>query len=475
MFLYYVQLRGITMITINEYKLGNESYYERIIEIDDNDTTVDIIRPRAVVVSRKGQPYYLNYDSNMKVQSDAFSYINNVLSEKSVNTQIKAHVALKFLFAFEELIRKSLADFLPEDVVSLKYFLHGYNPQGQTYTLNLSTIRSNDTVNGYLSVYRSYLQYLGIENHPLFQTTGKISPLHKTDETYNAKNVAYRMNDRKSKKFIEVPKYISIDEFTQILEYVRNEKNLMAEIIIRLMFQCGLRIGEVLGLTADDLVMENASNLPRCGFSGTNNGYVPIAYIRNRVSDAKDQNAKSCMKVISKKQYQTDEYNLYNNGYQFVVVPQDLFDLIDEYIEEAHSKARETCHDRYYQRTIADRVRPSDKYEDDNYYIFINSIGTPISASTWNNTLRNIFSAVGIPVDQDKRKSNLNHRFRHGFAMFNVQYRGVNTVKLAELLRHSSLGSVMCYFQPTISDQIELKTAAIESMYEVIPDLKRSE
>lgn len=30
----------------------------------------------------------------------------------------------------------------------------------------------------------------------------------------------------------------------------------------------------------------------------------------------------------------------------------------------------------------------------------------------------------------------------------------------------------MCYFQPTISDQIELKTAAIESMYEVIPDLK---
>ena len=101
MFFYYVQLGDEIMITINEYKLGNESYYERIIQIDDNDTTVDIIRPRAVVVSRKGQPYYLNYNSNMKVQSDAFSYINCVLSEKSANTQIKAHVALKFLFAFE--------------------------------------------------------------------------------------------------------------------------------------------------------------------------------------------------------------------------------------------------------------------------------------------------------------------------------------------------------------------------------------
>ena len=209
------------MITINEYKLGNKSYYERIVKIDDNDATVDTIRPRAVVVSRKGRPYYLNYDSDMQVQSNAFSYINSVLSEKSVNTQIKAHVALKFLFAFEELIRKSLADFLPEDVVSLKYFLHGYSPQGQIYTMNLSTIRSNDTVNGYLSVYRSYLQYLGIEKHPLFQTSGRISPLRQTSDNSNFKTVNYSMNDRKSKKFVEVPKYISVDEFVRILEYVR--------------------------------------------------------------------------------------------------------------------------------------------------------------------------------------------------------------------------------------------------------------
>ena len=95
----------------------------------------------------------------MKVLSDALSFINYVLSDYSLNTQIRAHVALKFLFAFEELIRKSLVDFLPEDVVSLKYFLHGYNPQGQTYTLNLSTILSNYTVNGYKSEYRSYIQY----------------------------------------------------------------------------------------------------------------------------------------------------------------------------------------------------------------------------------------------------------------------------------------------------------------------------
>lgn len=55
------------MITINEYKTGNESYYEKIVRIDGNDISTDIIRPRAVVIPRNGRSYYLNYDSNMKV------------------------------------------------------------------------------------------------------------------------------------------------------------------------------------------------------------------------------------------------------------------------------------------------------------------------------------------------------------------------------------------------------------------------
>lgn len=463
------------MITINEYKTGNESYYEKIIDIDGKEVSTEIIRPRAVVVPRNGRAYYLNYDSNMHVKSDAFAYVNNVLAENSANTQIKAHAALKFLYAFEEIVGKSLVDFLPEDVISLKYFLHGYRPEGQIYTLNLLTVRSNDTVNGYLSVYRGYLQYLGIDNHPLFQTSGKITRSFQTIDNSLHKSVSYKTNDRKPKKVVEVPQYISVEEFVRILEHVRKNYDLMTEIIIRLMFQCGLRIGEVLGLTADDLVMEDVQNLPRRDAYEYKDTYIPIAYLRNRTTDEKYQNAKSCMKVISQKQYDSEEYNLYNNGYQFVVIPHDLFDLIDTYIEEAHVAARESSHDRYYEKTIADRVRPADEFEDDNYYVFINSIGAPLSASSWNATLREIFAECGITTDRDKRKKGLNHRFRHGFAMFNVQYCGVNATKLADLLRHNSLGSVMCYFRPTISDQIELKTASIEAMYEAIPELKRSE
>lgn len=410
----------------------------------------------------------------MEVQSGAFAYVNQSMQLFSYNTRIKANEALKFLLAFEELFGKPLADFTPDDVTSLKYFLHGYSPDGQIYSFDLITIRSNDTVNGYLSVYRGFLKYLGVEKHPIFVTTGKLSRPYSASSGAFGQSGTYRVSDRKASRPVEVPKYISVDEFVRILEYVRKHYDPMTEIIIRLMYQCGLRLGEVLGLTADDLVVENIEHLQKRDCYKYRDKYVPVAYIRNRVSDAKYQHAKTCMKVVSRKQYSSQDYTTYFYGYQFVVVPQDLFDMINDYIEKEHVAAREHFHDRYYKKTIADRTREADEFEDVNYYVFINSIGTPISDSTWNDRMRDIYRAVGIQVDQNRRKSNLNHRFRHGFAMFNVQYCHVNEVKLADLLRHRSTAAVMCYYTPTISDQIELKTKATEDMYEAIPQLRRT-
>lgn len=462
------------MTIITEYKNGNDSYYEISTMSESGAVYKSYIHPRAVIVPRKGRDYYLLYNSNMEVLHDAFDYINRFLQGKATNTLIRAHSAMKFLAAFEEIIGKSLEKFTYQDITSLKYFLHGYSPKGQIYELNLITTRTNDTVNGYLSVYRSYLKFKEINEHPLFNTTERIKKISPGFREKNTRGVNYSSNERAYTKPVEVPKYISVDEFVRILEYVRARYDIMTEIIIRLMFQCGLRIGEVLGLTAEDLVMENVERLPRRDAYRFKDRYIPIAYLRNRVSDSKDQRAKGCMKVVSRKQYETADYKLYNNGFQFVVVPQDLFDLINEYIEDKHIKARELSRDRYYKKTIADRVEKGNEYDDDNYYVFINSIGTPISASSWNDRMRDIYKATGIEVDRNRRKNNLNHRFRHGYAMFNIQYCHVEPTILADLLRHGSLESVMCYYNPTISDQIKLKNAFVEDMYERIPELRRT-
>lgn len=455
------------MISITECKSGNTTYYKKTVTRADGEIIQSsYIYYKAVTVSKNGIDYFLIYDSKMKVKSDAFTYVNQILSSKSRNTQIKAHEALKFLYSFEEIIGKELGDFTPSDVDNFKYFLHGYTPQGNELTINSSSVRGNDTVNEYLSVYRGYLQHLGITSHCLFTPVGR----HKIiipDPSYIFRNTGYDKNDATPKHAIEVPKYITVEKFVEILEYVREHYSLREEIIIRLMYQCGLRIGEVLGLTADDLVMEQLDD-------GT---YAPMAYLRNRLTDKPYQHAKSCMQIVSRKQYQTQQYNTLNFGYQFVIVPQDLFDLINKYIEDAHSSARDNVKSnvRYMKKTVADRVRPTDEFEDINYYIFLNSIGTPLSIDSWNRIIRDIFRAVGIHVDKGTRKNNLNHRFRHGFAMFHAIYLNTKAKELARQLRHSDIGTVMCYYNPTITQQVKLKTDFADALYKEIPSLQREE
>lgn len=246
----------------------------------------------------------------------------------------------------------------------------------------------------------------------------------------------FKTNEKIPKFAIEVPKYISVEEFERIIIEIIANYSIREEIIVRLMFQCGLRLGEVLGMTSDDLVMEEIDG-----------AYVPVLYIRNRYSDQPFQNAKTCMKVPDRKLYRSKDYKTNGYGYQTVIIPEDLYNLINDYIEIAHVAAREHKTENYNHSTIADRVRKPEPYEDDNYYIFINSLGRPLSQISWNNIIRKIFKTVGIPVDKETRSNNLNHKFRHGFAMFNVQYLHCNELQLKDRLRHHSIQSVAAYFK----------------------------
>lgn len=54
-----------------------------------------------------------------------------------------------------------------------------------------------------------------------------------------------------------IPAYISQDEFVRMVQKCREKDDLRMECIIRLMYQSGLRIGEVLGLTFEDIIEEN--------------------------------------------------------------------------------------------------------------------------------------------------------------------------------------------------------------------------
>lgn len=452
------------MIIVREKHNNNEIFFEREIIENKKSISIDEIYFRSFVKEKDGFTYLMLYDLNMSPISEAFGFLNFNKISQSVNSRIKSLQALKLLYCYQFIVNKELEDFTVADLNGLKYFLKGFSPKGQSISFELISSRNNETINSYLSIYRQFLTYLGKENKVINKKAPKTTFLSLPDSDVDYKVDKYYINEKVPKKIIEVPRYTSVEEFQNIITLIRKNYSIREEILVRLMFQCGLRIGECLGITADDLVMEKIDDI-----------FVPILYIRNRVSDKPYQHAKTCMKVINRKQYNSKEYKIKGYGYQYVIVPEDLFDSINEYIEEAHLAAREKKHNDYYKFTIADRVRKDEPYEDDNYYVFINSLGRPLSSTSWNNIIRSIFIACNIPIDTEVREHNLNHRLRHGFAMFNIQYLGCKELELKERMRHNSLQSIAYYFRPTTSDAIKIKTDFTKSLYEIIPELKRGD
>lgn len=435
------------MIAITEQKKGNEISYRMSIKNGNMEKLVGTIHIRTAEVLIDNRMYYILYDENMDPDEELFEFVNKEMGNQSDNSKSKALHALKYLRSFEEIISKSIVEFTRFDADNLSSFLKGRSYKGEETAFYGLTERSPETVNGYLSLYRSYVKYKGIAEHPLLEQ-------RFNNSRFNSKNSVIKQ-PYKVKQAIPVkesiPMYISLEQYISIINYVRQEGLLFAECIIRLMYDAGLRIGEVLGLTDEDL-------------QETDEGFV--LYIRNRTSDSLDQNAKTCIKVFSKDMYETEEYNTMFAGYQLAPISEELFELIDKYFDTERNGVIKKHPENYEKSAVADTVSGTGEK---NSYIFLNRQGRPYSKATWNNLLREIFKACDISLDKGTRKHNLNHRFRHGAAMYRVQYLHMDILDLAVFLRHKSTSSVMKYYRPTVSDQIRIKERYEKALHKHIP------
>ena len=62
------------MITITEKKLGNEVYYIKTVVEGSKTISEQRIHPQSATVTRNGKDYFLLYNSDMVVDSEAFNY-----------------------------------------------------------------------------------------------------------------------------------------------------------------------------------------------------------------------------------------------------------------------------------------------------------------------------------------------------------------------------------------------------------------
>lgn len=450
----------VYMIKIIEKKRENKSVYE-LQTCDSNDKAIftELLNYETATFEHLNKfTYLILYNEEMTPYPEVFTYLNNTIESYSINSRIKALTALRLLYIFQHIISKKITEFSATDINNLKSFLRGLSPAGQALSFELITCRSNETINGYLSVYRNFLTDLDCTNSYLFKSINGKMTSRESDSPHSSKRYVSSENNTKDQGAI--PYYISVSEFQNILYEVRKNYSSCEECMVRLMFENGLRLGEVLGLTFDDITSEVIKGKKKF-----------FLYLRNRVSDDKDQHAKTCMKIKDIKEYKSKDYKKDGYGYQKVEISEILYSKINEYIETHHAYALKNKNKNYNKFSVADRVRKTEPYESDNYYVFLNTLGRPISYQTWNNRLKEIFTAVNIPIDTSIKEHNLNHRFRHGFAVFNVMYMKTDALQLMVKMRHRNVSTLSVYFRLTISDQINIKTDFTNHLYKIIPEL----
>lgn len=433
------------MKKITEQKIGNKSIYT--VEEIFADKVVDKydISVQTVVVDYKNIRYLVVYNSEYEVITDAYRFLNHNKKQLAKNTVIKNMYALKYLYAFSKIIDKDIPDFNYNDFIKLNYFLKGISAQGIDLEFNLLTKRGNQSVLGFFTVYREFYKFIGLNKSPLFEENSfaKYIPT-STNKTYTS-----------YKKAQEVPKFISVEEFKKLVRYIREnikdkETRLRDECIIRIMFEGGLRLGEVLGSALEDYVVKDVGE-------GNEAREICYVYIRNRLTDKKFQNAKTCMNVHSRSNYMKNEYTVKNVGYQLSFLSVDTYDLIGEYIDIAHEKAFKEKKS-YYRQAQADAVDEFKTKRMDNYYLFLNSRGTPLSDVSWNKKLRSLFEEVAIEIDYGVKKDNLSHRFRHGFIMNLIHNIKLPREQVKVRSRHKSYASLDCYYNPTTEQIVSMKT-----------------
>jgi len=444
------------MYKIIEKKNASGTYYE----MQTYDSNNALVNTKAIQINSytatiaDGFSVIMLYDPDMEPIEDAIRFLNfGGMDGQSQNYLLQAVSALKFLYAYLCLYSVNLKDMNKANATGFIDFLKGISREGLLYTTELSTKRRNETVSSYLKAARKYVSFLGYEDHILLSKSTNmktiIMPESDGAKTIHTYEVAVKTPNRSE----SVPAYINIEEYKALLAVAEKTSTpLRDKVICRLLFEHGLRIGEVLGLTIEDIKSKEGKDFR-------------IQYrieLRNRVSDTTEQNAKSAMNVLSADTYEDPDYIRKGIGYQTIIISEDLAMDLLEYINTAHDSDDKKYMERHDQYDIADSVPHGNPDIKKNYYIFLNTLGRPLSENLWDKNLRGIFQEAGLAVDSGVRKYNLNHRLRHGYAMYLTNMLHLSDFDVKTLMRHKNLSTTAIYHNPTPEDTEALQEQLIE-------------
>lgn len=432
------------MYFIKDIKMKHGTLYERIFENGEINKkrvgALGFIRES----SQKKITYFMVMNQKGELNEDINYFLNVVLKNSGYKTREKAYNALKLLYSYCLLFDIEVIDLTSEDVDRLIQFLYGGKIDGKFLCFDISVTRHTNTIQNYLNIYDQYYKYYSNKEYSPF----RISSCFPTSNYI-------RFSDRSQQfKQMNNTKYITKIQFEKIINIIRNEYSIREYIIVNLMYYYGLRIGEVLGITLEDLKFDN-------------NQFKII--IRNRLTDKPWQKSKGLLTPTSKEDYTRNSFNEIDSGFQVIYVTENTYKMFDEYIEDSRTTSQLMISQKRLQnlneRCTADKIDTALNIIENQYIFLSKNLYKPLTNAGWNVVLREIFLKAKISVDQNKKKLNLNHRFRHAFAM-NLVEENVSPNQLARRMRHKSVSSSYKYYNPDEKDQFKILEQYKESLGE---------
>lgn len=410
----------------------------------------------------KDKYYFIITDITGKRIHEANLYLNQHLADAGFKKREMAFSALKVLYSYISLFnfyryKEGFKD--KSELNKFLAFLEGGKQLGNAWDLDLKTTRSNKTINDYIGVYRNFYKTIFKVKDSLIHDKSIIGKYSGGGMMGHANKVTVEKytESKKVHKSQKAPKYIKYNQYEKIVKLIEEKYTIRDLVLVKLMYDYGLRLGEAISLTLEDI-----------GEEGSEHGTYKII-LRRRLSDRPDQGKKGLMPIKSSEDYKKKAYRTEGIGYREVLIEQDMMDLLEEYIEETFDEFKLGRSPK--KKKNLDIYAKADKVSErediiDNYYLFLSSQHyTPLTQSGWNSVCRNIFLEVGISVDSESKSNNLSHRFRHGFAMLRAK-NGWSEVKIAAALRHTSTASVKKYFNPDEEDMLDLLTRQREYVKE---------
>lgn len=442
---------------ITEAKLGrNKVFY--IVKTDDAGKEIEkkLFDFRVIRKKSGGKLTMILEDENGLPIVNANKYLNEIVGALPVATRNLKANAIKILYLFAALKGYNAENLSRSQVRELINFLFGIDVRNeQGYEV---TYRTTRVVNGMMSHIRTYLSEMefGAENFyevnprrvPV-PTIGGARPIIRT-----RKAVGLRTDSKAGYRSV---KHIRPNEMKDMADLMSAAGDVRALVLSELQYGYGLRAGEALGLTEEDVYQKKHDD-----------GY--FVRLCNRVSDSDFQFDKNLPHPVSRDVYASERYKA---NCTEVPILKTTYDHIQEYLRLTRS-ARKVGKEAA--RKIADNaVADSVDGHETNHYIFVSPNGKPYSLQNWNNCLRRYFKRVGIKADVGGRYNNCSHRLRHGFAMYHAQYSSnpLHVLQLMKLMRHKAITSTAIYYTPLPEDEIRMRNEVNENLAQMFdPDAK---